>query len=287
MLEKYGQINFQKLNGRGINRLIMCKVGNGNDIRFWIGNWAGDLPFSERWPHLFGLELFKTFRVAEQIVAGQRNSILTWQWSRQPASEEEIKEWKECKETLSSVRLSNDKDTWIWIIDSQKGFSVKSVKKTLIIDRGTSHLPNFAWCKWVPIKCNIMAWRGNMDRLPTRINLRRRNVEITSVKCPSCDDSEETMEHLFTACPVAFRVWSAFSVWCNVPPLFFFEFKDILDIKYIKIGKKADMVTYGLVIITCWCIWKERNEVVFNKKVGSALDIIGEIKSRGYAWFKS
>ncbi|KAJ0917253.1 hypothetical protein HanRHA438_Chr05g0203931 [Helianthus annuus] len=44
-------------------------------------------------------------------------------------------------------------------------------------------------------------------------------------------------------------------VWCNVPPLFFFEFKDILDInKFIKIGKKAKMVTCGLAIIACWCI---------------------------------
>ncbi|KAJ0918143.1 putative reverse transcriptase zinc-binding domain-containing protein [Helianthus annuus] len=158
----------------------------------------------------------------------------------------------------------------------------------MITDRGTSHLPNFAWCKWVPIKCNIMPWRGNIDRLPTRVNLRRRNVDITSVMCPLYSDSEETVEHLFTACPVAFRVWLAFNVWCNVPPLFFFEFKDILDInKFIKIGKKAEMVTYLLAIIACWCIWKERNEMVFNQKVGSPHDIIGEIKSRGYAWFKS
>ncbi|XP_021989893.1 uncharacterized protein LOC110886407 [Helianthus annuus] len=133
-----------------------------------------------------------------------------------------------------------------------------------------------------------MAWRGNLDRLPTRTNLRSRNVEITSVLCPFCDDFEETVDHLFTACSVAMRVWAAFSVWCNIPPLFFFEFKDILDIhKVIKRGKKADKIIYGLGIITCWCIWKGRNDVVFNQIKRSSQDIIGEIKSRGFSWVKN
>ncbi|XP_021992391.1 uncharacterized protein LOC110889189 [Helianthus annuus] len=127
------------------------------------------------------------------------------------------------------VRLSNNKDSWIWNIDREDEFSVNSVKKALISDRGSSHLPNFEWCKGVPIKYNIMAWRGNMDRLATRINLRR-NVDITSVMCPFCDEYEESVDHLFTACSVAIRVWAAISTWCNIPPIFAFDFKDLMDI---------------------------------------------------------
>ncbi|KAJ0455099.1 hypothetical protein HanIR_Chr15g0747381 [Helianthus annuus] len=40
-------------------------------------------------------------------------------------------------------------------------------------------------------------------------------------------------------------------------------------------------------MIACWCIWKERNDVFFNQKRCSPQDIIGEIKSRGFAWVKN
>ncbi|XP_035841275.1 uncharacterized protein LOC118488170 [Helianthus annuus] len=216
---------------------------------------------------------------------GSGNGNFNWHWSSQPETEEELKEWKECCEVLSRVSLSNGKDAWFWNGDSQNGFSVKEVKLAMITDRGNCHPPNFAWCKWVPVKCNIMIWRGNLDRLPTRVNLRRRNVDITSVMCPFCDDAEESVEHLFTACSVALRVWAAFSIWCNFTPLYFFEFKDILEIhKFSNRSKKEEKIIYGLAMIACWCIWKERNEVVFKQKTCSPQEIIGELKSRGYCW---
>ncbi|MFS8008556.1 putative reverse transcriptase zinc-binding domain-containing protein [Helianthus anomalus] len=160
------------------------------------------------------------------------------------------------------VRLSNDRDSWVWNIDIHDGFSDNLVKKTLISDRGSGYLPDFKWCKWVPIKCNIMAWRGNLDRLATRVNLRRRNVEIASVICPFCDKYEESVDHLFTACSMAMRVWTAINVW----------------------GKKAKKIISWLVIISCWCIWKSRNELAFKQIRRSTQDILLEIKSRGFEW---
>ncbi|XP_021980013.1 uncharacterized protein LOC110876145 [Helianthus annuus] len=242
-----------KINGKGLNHLITCKVGSGVDVRFWIDTWVGDLPFAERWPLLFRLELFKSCRVAERLEFDRGNRVFKWHWSRQPVSEEEVKQWKECCEVLSSVSLSIGKDVWIWSGDSKNVFSVKAVKSALIKDRGTHHPPNFVWCKWVPIKCNIMNWRGNLDRLPTRLNLRRRNVDISSTMCPFCEDAEESVKHLFTACSVALRVWSAFNEWCNIPPLYLFEFKDILDLhKFMKRSKKEEKIIYGLALITSW-----------------------------------
>ncbi|XP_022004109.1 uncharacterized protein LOC110901606 [Helianthus annuus] len=132
---------------------------------------------------------------------------MVWNWSRLPESDVELKEWQECQEVLNEVMLSDNKDVWFWNDGSQDGFSVKAVKKVLITERGNCHLPNFDWCKWVPLKCNIVAWRGNLDRLATRVHLRRRNVDLISVMCPFYGDFEETVEHLFTACAMANRVW--------------------------------------------------------------------------------
>ncbi|XP_021991527.1 uncharacterized protein LOC110888304 [Helianthus annuus] len=106
--------------------------------------------------------------------------------------------------------------------------------------------------------------------------------------CPFCDEAEESVEHLFTACVVVVRVWTAFSVWCNISPLILFDFKDILEIhKFIKRSKKEEKIIHGLAMIASWCIWKERNEVVFSQKRCNPQDIIGEMKSRGFAWMKN
>ncbi|KAJ0511519.1 putative reverse transcriptase zinc-binding domain-containing protein [Helianthus annuus] len=220
-----------KLNGKGINRVILGNVRNGVDICIWIDTWTGGLPFMERWPHLFVLEKYKSCRVSERIRSTQGNGECVWNWVRQPETDTELKEWRECQEVINMVRLSNNKDSWIWDIDRRNGFSVNSVKKTLISDRGSSHLPNFKWCKWVPTKYNILSWRGNLDRLAIRVNLRRRNVEISSVICPFCDEYKESLDHLFTACSVAIRVWTDLSAWCKIPPIYAFEFKDLLDIQ--------------------------------------------------------
>ncbi|KAJ0544855.1 putative reverse transcriptase zinc-binding domain-containing protein [Helianthus annuus] len=143
------------------------------------------------------------------------------------------------------VSLSDVRYSWIWNVDRLDGFSVKYVKKASISYRGSSHLPNFEWCKWVPIKCNIMAWRGNLDRFAARVNLRRRNVDISSVMCPFYDEYEETVDHLFTACSVVIRVWADISAWCNIPPIFAFEFKDLMDThNSIQGGKNEENYTW-------------------------------------------
>ncbi|XP_022040762.1 uncharacterized protein LOC110943320 [Helianthus annuus] len=265
--------------GKVLNRMIMGKVGNGADICFWIDTWVGDLPFMERWLYLFVLDACKSSRVKDRIDTGHGNGGLSWNWAKQPETDTQLREWQERQDMISMVRLSNDTDSWRWNNDSQEGLAVKSVKKFLIVDRGSSQLPNIEWCKWVLIKCNIMAWRSNLDRLTTRVNLRRRNVNITTVMCSFCDEYEEYVDHLFTVCSVAIRVWMAVSVWCNIPPIFAFRFKDLMDIhNSLQIGKKTKKIILGLVIITCWYIWKGRNKLVFKQIRRSSQDILVEIK---------
>ncbi|KAJ0457634.1 putative reverse transcriptase zinc-binding domain-containing protein [Helianthus annuus] len=92
-----------------------------------------------------------------------------------------------------------------------------------------------------------MAWRGNLDRLAMKVNLRRRGVDISSILCPFCDEYEETVDHLFTSCSVTNMVWLGFGDWCKIPPIFSFEFKDIMEIHNLsQLGKKAKKIIQGL-----------------------------------------
>ncbi|KAJ0779037.1 putative reverse transcriptase zinc-binding domain-containing protein [Helianthus annuus] len=85
-------------------------------------------------------------------------------------------------------------------------------------------------CKWVPSKCNIHAWRLEMDRLPTKEALRKRNVPVGDISYPFCGSDDESAENLFIACFVASNVWNGISSWCRIPNIFAFTIKDLLDI---------------------------------------------------------
>ena len=53
------------------------------------------------------------------------------------------------------------------------------------------------WKIKVPSKATIFAWRLIRERLPTKNNLRRRNVETNDVTCPFCRSHDEDKAHLF------------------------------------------------------------------------------------------
>ncbi|XP_076920623.1 uncharacterized protein LOC143581819 [Bidens hawaiensis] len=86
------------------------------------------------------------------------------------------------------------------------------------------------WSKWVPNKCNIHAWRAEMDRIPTRRALIRRNIRVNDIVCPLCDSGEETADNLLTGCGAVSVVWDHISRWCKVPPIFGFSVRDLLEL---------------------------------------------------------
>ncbi|KAJ0431388.1 hypothetical protein HanIR_Chr17g0847831 [Helianthus annuus] len=83
-------------------------------------------------------------------------------------------------------------------------------------------------------------------------------------------------------------VLPAISIWCNISSIFAFEYKDLMGTQdSIQGGKKMKKIIHGLVITSCWCIWKSRNELVFKQIKRSPQDILIEIKSRGFRWLNN
>ena len=70
--------------------------------------------------------------------------------------------------------------------------------------------------KLIPSKSLFFAWRLIRDRLPTRMNLRRRQVMINEVQCPFCGDVEEEAAHLFFSCKKILPLWWESLSWVGV-----------------------------------------------------------------------
>ena len=59
------------------------------------------------------------------------------------------------------------------------------------------------WIKVVPIKINMFAWRVCVDKLPTRLNISLRGVDIPFILCHLCSITVESSSHLLFSCNLA------------------------------------------------------------------------------------
>ncbi|KAJ0470183.1 putative reverse transcriptase zinc-binding domain-containing protein [Helianthus annuus] len=276
--------NRLKVNGSSFSSLITGKVGNGLTIKFWLDAWLNGTPLKVSFPALFRLERNKWCAVADREFDG----VMTWEWKNYPSTPQEMAELIECTRLLANIRLDSNVYAWDWDKSRLQIVNVQETKKWIrsvgMEDIGHS----FRWCKWVPLKCNIFLWRAALDRIPTKTALRRRNVCAGDVMCSLCDADEETAVHLFTACRFSYGVWCGIASWLHIPPIFLFDVYDMqLYINQLECPREKKELLYGIFMITCWRIWKARNEKVFKNTTRKSFEIVSDIKSLGYIWYRS
>ncbi|XP_021975560.1 uncharacterized protein LOC110870691 [Helianthus annuus] len=184
--------------------------------------------------------------------------------------------------------MSAGSDKWQWKIDGSGGFSVASIKKVLSSANRTRPARVFEWINWVPKKVSIVAWRAEMERMPTKVALSNRNIPVNNRLCVMCGNYEETCEHLFNSCHYAQSIWLYIASWCNIPPIVAFDIKDLLTVHMVSAGpRKKIKALYAIILVTFWSIWKSRNELVFKQKEPSLAKSLDEVKAMAFLWVKN
>ena len=95
-------------------------------------------------------------------------------------------------------------------------YSVKSVCNFIVDSTLVSDEVPTRWVKVIPIKVNVFAWRVRMDKLPTRLNLSLRGMEIPSILCPICGVEVESISHLLFSCSLARDILSKVFQWWSL-----------------------------------------------------------------------
>ncbi|KAJ0582905.1 putative RNA-directed DNA polymerase [Helianthus annuus] len=275
-------INRPLSDGVPIRNLFKGVVGRGDKILFWLDPWLFDFPMKDKFPALFRLEVVKNCSVRDRIEGSGH-----WLWKHDPEGGEELVEWQELAAVLASVSLSFGADKWKWMGCGSQKFSVAAVKQFLISKRDVSSRYVMEWCKWVPKKCNIFAWRADLDRIPTVEALGKRGVTVIDDMCKFCNDGLDSVSHIFSACPVVLRVFEKISLWCRIGNWFIFSFRDILEIHNMGVKKKAEReAVQGIMLTACWLLWKARNNLRFNGVKCSVEDLFSEIRIVSFFWYK-
>ncbi|GJS64070.1 RNA-directed DNA polymerase, eukaryota [Tanacetum coccineum] len=137
----------------------------------------------------------------------------SWAWRRTPRYEEEIQELEALNNLVSQLHLTNSRDSWEFTPCASRKFSVKAFRNIYTSSTTTMTQDQTRWNKCIPIKININSWRVANERLPTRVNLDRRGIDLHSVRCPVCDDDLETENHIFVHCATAKQIWTDILKW--------------------------------------------------------------------------
>jgi hypothetical protein len=100
-------------------------------------------------------------------------------------------------------------DKWVWRLEDGGSFTVKSAYNKLIsleshfevMGEEEGRVFGQIWESPAPSKVVAFSWKVILNRIPTRINLARRNVlpENGSLNCVLCDLVGESESHLFFA----------------------------------------------------------------------------------------
>ncbi|KAF5772400.1 putative reverse transcriptase zinc-binding domain-containing protein [Helianthus annuus] len=279
--------NKHKVDGIGLNGVLRGNLGNGRQLRFWLDTWLGNQPLKAVYPSLYSLGKSKGVVIADRLKRIGTSRVLVWDWIRAPSSTVELSDKQRLEDQLHSVTLLDRDDTWIWSHDSDVVFQIASVKKWLRGPVSSNAEFGFKWSSWVPNKCNIFMWRAFLDRLPTKMALARRHINIDDLSCVWCEDAEENIEHVLTGCAIASGVWNSLASWCNIPRPFVFHVNDLVELhEHSRVTGIKKKVLQGIIIIACWRLWRARNDKVFDSKAPIVTELVADIKSLGFLWYK-
>ena len=189
---------------------------------------------------------------------------------------------------LQNLEWSGNEDTWLWDLDQNGFFSVSSARKhidSIMLHSGDRPT---RWNNFVPIKVNILGWRINLDRLPTRKNLVDKGIDLSSLLCPMCGDHIEDVSHVFVRCEVACHTWEIIFRWFGISTPIFVLIDDIMDwVDSVQLSHNRRKILEAVMLTTMWVIWKFRNNKVFGDLKMKRSTIFDFIVANAFEWCSS
>nr|GEU73566.1 RNA-directed DNA polymerase, eukaryota [Tanacetum cinerariifolium] len=79
---------------------------------------------------------------------------------------------------------------------SHQGGSREVMALAFVFRRTFGYVPSITLDKTLPRKVNIFICRMILDRLPHRLNLSSRGIDISTISCPSCNSNVESSNHI-------------------------------------------------------------------------------------------
>ncbi|GKD59320.1 RNA-directed DNA polymerase, eukaryota, reverse transcriptase zinc-binding domain protein, partial [Tanacetum coccineum] len=236
-------------------------VRDGSLVRFWKDTWLGDSPLCTRYNRLFRLARNKNCLISDRIV----NGSWSWDLSRPMFSGRTQTDSNNLMIDISSLNINVERDSPIFTLSTDNTFFVNVARNFLDDCLLPSSLPCTRWYKVLPRKVNIFIGLLFLDRLPHRLNLSSRGLDIESIMCPVCNGSVESNSHIFFSCTSASSIWRLVRGWCDLKFLLLSSCNDWDSwLLACQVTNDEKDQAYIIFASTCWTVWRFRNNIAFN-----------------------
>ncbi|XP_024630693.1 uncharacterized protein [Medicago truncatula] len=177
-----------------------------------------------------------------------------------------------------------------WILDPINGYYVKGTYNYLTTAEVPSEHGLFddVWQKQVPLKVSVFSFLRN--RLPTKDNLlHMRIIDHDDTSCIGGCGSSETADHLLFRCDHFGMVWHRIYQWLGIS----FIAPAVARAHLHQFGHLAGLPrsTHSFLPViwmaSVWVIWKERNNMIFNRKNVDLNHLAGNVKLMSFSWLKA
>ena len=193
---------------------------------------------------------------------------------------------------VAAVRVQlNCRDDWVWKPEPSGQYSAKTDYDMLWGDAVQGEdVADFAqlWKLRIPSKAAVFVWRLRQDRLSTKANLNRRQVEIQDQTCPFCKSTVEDTTHLFFHCSKIIPLWWETTSWVNISTVFPLHQRQHFAQHMID-GVKGICVSRWRVwwVALTWSVWQMKNNIIFSNGTFNGNKLMEDATFLFWTWLRN
>lgn len=268
------------------------RVGCGDKIKFWEDSWSGHgEALKLKYPRLYRISL-QQHKLIQQV--GSFNDS-AWEWNlswRRPLFDNEIASAVGFMEDISQIAIQrHTADCWMWKAEPNGFYSTRSAYNLLqecSVEANLDEALQNLWKLKIPAKATIFAWSLIKDRLLTKSNLGRRQIEINDNICPFCRNQLEDAAHLFFNCNKSLALWWESLSWTGILGAFsIIPRHHFLQHQIGMNGGKRNNRWKCWWVALMWTIWQHRNKIIFSNKSFNATKLMDDALFLLWTWLQA
>ncbi|XP_021846169.2 uncharacterized protein [Spinacia oleracea] len=182
--------------------------------------------------------------------------------------------WKQLCKVKDRFGAGYSLDRWSFDI---KGYTASSGYYWLRGEQQQVQWASWVWNRLNIPKCSFIVWMAMWRRLQTKDRLVRFGM-CEDDTCPVCGTSAETIDHIFFTCPYSQICVQELGRALHLPLLFNDLDAACRQIPKLSAGRFKNQVFQSCVVAMMYCIWRQRNEAVWNKTIKHPRALVRQVK---------
>ena len=252
-----------------VKERIKMKIGNGQNTFMWLDNWHPLGPLLEKYgPRVvYDSGLDSHAKVKEVIQDSQ------WCWP--PANSWQLMEIK----NKVDVRPNSEEDRAWWQPSPNGCFSTSTAWDSIRSRKDEVEWYHLVWGQQTIPRHAFVLWMAIRNKLPTKARVMKYGGNVNS-GCCFCNNSLESMDHLFFQCAFSKKIWCRVVTCCGLSynGMGWNDYMCLLSSRWKKRRLKYYLGKIALAA-TVYFLWKERNARIFKGECEESGAVLARIKN--------